>query len=352
MNPPSTSSTQTEKRKADQDGRPFSEGKTSKRRKTSTYDAAFEQHLLDYGVYPEGYDEDARESRKEARPANLDDIKEALKKRRPSLSPSRFGHTEHVAFNQRDRNAHVEMDITKNVFPTITGENIIPSSGHVEFNNLAPLTDGSIAYCKPDHYEGSRPTELDLAIRHRLHQFIIPSNNTSRPCLPNFFTELKGPSGTTEVAELQACYDGAMGARAVYQLRSYVDDETALDGKAYTITSTYMGGKGAGILQMYVSHPAHSGNPERPINYHMTQIGGWVIRLSATTFREGVTAFRNAREWALRQRKGLIESANQVAKSTQPPPNLAASEKSTEINLAQSATGQALDSETADERAN
>ena len=43
----------------------------------------------------------------------------------------------------------------------------------------------------------------------------------------------------------QALYDGALGARGIHELRSYVDPETAYDNNAYTITSTYHGGTGA-----------------------------------------------------------------------------------------------------------
>jgi hypothetical protein len=63
----------------------------------------------------------------------------------------------------------------------------------------------------------------------RLHQssndlgkYIIPSSSdTSRPAVPNYFLEGKSAKGRADVAVLQACYDGAVRARAMHQLQNY-----------------------------------------------------------------------------------------------------------------------------------
>lgn len=49
--------------------------------------------------------------------------------------------------------------------------------------------------------------------------------------------EGEGPKGNANAAKRQACYDGALGARAKDSLRTYGD--AALDDNAYIITSTY-----------------------------------------------------------------------------------------------------------------
>ena len=59
----------------------------------------------------------------------------------------------------------------------------------------------------------------------------MPSTNTAIPYLPNFLTEGKWPNRNTAVCKRQALYDGALGARGIYELRSYVDLETAYDNK-------------------------------------------------------------------------------------------------------------------------
>ena len=63
------------------------------------------------------------------------------------------------------------------------------------------MTDSSITKPKPDFYDGSRPAELDRYIRKELGPYIVPSTNIAVPCLPNFFTEGKGPNRNTVVCK-------------------------------------------------------------------------------------------------------------------------------------------------------
>jgi hypothetical protein len=64
---------------------------------------------------------------------------------------------------------------------------------------------------------------------------------------------------------------------------------------------------------MYTSHPTQTtslgGQPE----YQMTQLRTFAMTDSAETFRKGVTAYRNARDWAKEQRDKAIEEANERA---------------------------------------
>ena len=57
-------------------------------------------------------------------------------------------------------------------------------------------------------------------------------------------------------------FDGALGARGMHELRSYVDPETAYGTNAYTITSTYHGG--TGDLTIYSIHANQSNSPQHP----------------------------------------------------------------------------------------
>lgn len=54
--------------------------------------------------------------------------------------------------------------------------------------------------------------------------------------MPNFSTEGEGSKGRTDVVKRRACYDGAIGARAMLHARSYAHGGTMeYDGNAYTI---------------------------------------------------------------------------------------------------------------------
>ena len=115
----------------------------------------------------------------------------------------------------------------------------------------------------------------------------------------------KGPDGSLAVAQRQACYDGALGARGIQDLFSYGESEPVYDNKAYTMTSTYHGGQ----LKMFTSHPIPPSTPgERP-EYVMTQVG-YALTGSYQACRQGFAAYRNGSDWAKRQRDEAIEQAN------------------------------------------
>ena len=267
-------------------------------RRTSAYDPAFEQHLHDHGIY---------KNNRAQKPSNLAEINERLAQPRPSLSPSQFTEAAFEAFQQTNEDALSENTVMSKAFPLITGTADIPSQENLRFTNLKDLTDGSITQAQPDFYDGARPGELNKQIREILGPYITPSTNTAAPCLPNFFAEGKGPKGLTDVSKNQAMYDGALGARGVHELRSYVGQETLFDNNAYTITSTYHHN---GLLTLYTIHPTLPEGSTDSTEYRMTQLNSWSMTGNPDTFRQGASAFRNARDWAEEKRKELITAAN------------------------------------------
>ena len=279
---------------------------SSKTKKSSAYDPAFEQHLIDHGIYPHGYDYDDDDGY--VYPDNWEEINERLAQPRPSLSPSRFPREAFRRFEKTNMQALTENTVMSKAFPIIAGTSDIPSQENLLFGNLKHLTDGSITKAKPDCYDGSHPTDLNKQIREELGPYIVPSTNTAAPCLPNFFTEGKGPNGNTAVCKRQALYDGALGARGIHELRSYVGQETLHDNNAYTITSTYHGGSGA--LKLYTIHCTRSTDPNRNYEFRMTQLRGWDMTDNPDTFRQGASALRNARDWAKEKREELIIAVN------------------------------------------
>ena len=143
---------------------------------------------------------------------------------------------------------------------------------------------------------------------------IVPSTQDDLPILPNFLLAAKGPDGSLAVAGRQATYDGALGARSMHALQSYREDAESYDDKAYTITSIYHGG----TLEMFTSHPYRelaSGGPE----YATTQLRSFAMADTAETFRQGATAYRNARDWAKKQRDQAIQEANARVRESQTP---------------------------------
>lgn len=194
------------------------------------------------------------------------------------------------------------------VLPVITGTADIPSQENLTFGNLKVLTDDSTTKAQPDLYDGIYPHKLNKGVRDKLGPYIVPSTNTAAPCLPNFFTEVIGWEGSIDVCQRQAMYNGALGTRGVHELRSYIDTGTAYDDKAYTITSTYQ--SRSRTLAIYATHTTPSKNQQSSAEYHMTELEAVVLTKNLENFRQGASAFRNARDWAKEKREELVAAAN------------------------------------------
>lgn len=277
---------------------------TTKTGKISTYNPAFQQNLIDHGIYPNGYQ--YLDDRVSVRPDNWVEIQEMIIQPRLSLSSSQFSDGAFIEFIRETDRALTEKTVLRKPLSTLVGNADIPSQDDLPFGNLAPLTDGTIANAKPDYYEGARPEQLDRRIRNQLGPYVVPSTNHSAPIVPTFFTQGKGPNGSRAVAKRQSCYEGAMGARAIQRLQSYERPEPVYDNNAYTITSTFDGEH----LHMYATHSTQPTNPEDPPEYHMNQLRSFAMTDTAESFRQGATAYRNGRDWAKKKRDEFIEAAN------------------------------------------
>ena len=285
--------------------------KTTSDTKTSEsigpYDRAFQQHLVDFGIYPDGYE--YPDGRIPSEPENIKEIARLLAQRRPSLSRSWFSREDFRKFKQADTHAAKKREVTTSVIPIIEGDigDNKCVAGQIRFTNLDHLTDGSLVPGNPDLYYGARPEQLDRQVRAELGGRIIPSTQQDLPIVPNFFLAAKGPDGSLVVAQRQACYDGALGARGMQDLFSYGKSKPIFDNHAYTITCTYHGG----TLKMFTSHPIPPANPGVRPKYVTTQIKAYALTSDYDTFRQGAAAYRNGRDWAKRQRDEAIQRGNE-----------------------------------------
>ncbi|KAH8800822.1 hypothetical protein F5884DRAFT_623381, partial [Xylogone sp. PMI_703] len=273
-------------------------GKTGR---SSAYDNNFEQKLIEHHIYPAGYR--YPDGRRTQKPSNLKELNQALAQPRRSLSPSKFGESEFDDFQMKNESAISEGKVTRTVLPIVYGDTNIPNEGDLVFTRLAPIADGTTVDAKPDLYDGARIEDVIEKVRKDLGHFIIPTGHAMAPVAPNFFHEAKPPKGGADVAKRQACYDGALGARGMHKLQSY-RMEQVYDGNAYTISTTYHDG----TLKMYTHHPIQAA--DGTTEYHMTQVKAWALTSDPDTFRQGATAFRNARDWAQEKRDIFITTAN------------------------------------------
>ncbi|KAL5339771.1 hypothetical protein BJX70DRAFT_387775 [Aspergillus crustosus] len=304
-----------------------------KRKKSSTvYDRNFEVHMrangnhMAFSRYPDG--------EYTSEPDNLDKIQTKLGAPRPSLawSPGTL-KKEFCKFRLLNANARDDQLVIKDILPVLEDPSSLCTGGAHPFRNLDALTDGSLAAATPDFYHGIHSEQLDHAIRDKLEHKIVPTTNSTRPIVPNFFFEAKGEEGSDAVVKRQACYNGALGARATHALQQFSerDDDTndtsstpapppaSHDQKAYTMTTTFKDGS----LGLYTTHPAKprsgpSGNSaQRDSDYSMTQVGKWALDGTPETFRDGITAYRNARDLARKYRYRVVKRANKSVQLAQ-----------------------------------
>ena len=286
---------------------------SSKARRSSAYDKDFEQNLIDHGIYPKGYEYSDGES--EPEPLNLESVREELSAPRPSLSPSRFTPSAFKSFARANDRVISEGKVMSDLLPVIRGNADIPNEGNLAFTNFYSITNGLTVDAVPDLYDGAQPRDIGKTIREDLNKTIIPTNHTRAPVAPNFFVEAKAPRGGADVAGRQACYDGALGVRAMHSLQNYGKEDATYDGNAYTFSSTYH--SGTGTLQLNAHHMTAPKAPGDRPEYHMTQVDGWMLTGNIDSFRRGATAFRNARDLAKRHRDTLIQDANVKASQSQ-----------------------------------
>ncbi|PYH86994.1 hypothetical protein BO82DRAFT_324311 [Aspergillus uvarum CBS 121591] len=281
---------------------------------STAYDPHFEGHLNDHGIFmPSGTYPDGT---KPPRPANIAEIQRRLRNSRPSMALSENSlEREYENFTTVNDKTSDEQLVVKKILPFLEGSQqySFEDGGNHSFTNLTPLTDGTLANATPDFYHGARPNQLDNDIREDLSNTIIPTRRTNRPIAPNFFLETKGHDGSSAVLKRQACYDAALGARAMHALQQYGHGQSSnkpnyYDNNAYTIAATFKDG----LLGLYVTHPTRSTDNNDPdTNYVMTQAGQWALHGDPDTYQRGITAYRNAQDLAREFRDDLIRQANE-----------------------------------------
>jgi len=292
---------------------PHEPEQTNKTKSTTPYDPAFQQHLIDHGVFPPKYSPPNGAS--VPKPENIGEVRKALGQRRASLSSGQIDlEVLFEKFERADTTAAEECQVMASVIPIIKGDTGDPrsSASDIQFSNLEHLTDGSIVSAKPDTYDGARPEQLSKAIRTELENLVVPSAQHDLPVAPNNFLEVKGQDGSIAVALRQATYDAALGSRALRALQTYgAGSEVPYDNKAYTLAWTYL----SGHLKAYATHPMPPSTPGAQPSYVITPVGSWSLTNSPESLRDGIAAYRNGRDWAKQKRDRAITDANNVAET-------------------------------------
>ncbi len=268
------------------------------------FDDAFDLHLAQNRIFIDNIDVD---------PKNKADIISKLDSKRPEPEESLLTAEKFKRFQERNKIALQDATVMSSVLPIITGDADITTANNLLLGDLEPLTDGSLSKPVASCCDGLLPSQINPQIREDLGHYIMPSANSITPCLPNFFME--GVSKDHWVAKRQGFYCGALGARGIWKMRSYIDLATAFDDNAYTVVATYHRG---GSLQLFAIHLARFGSDE--IACYMTLLRTFPMIDNLESFRIGVRGLRNARDWAKEQRQTLADAANAKVRAPLPAP--------------------------------
>ncbi|KAG9249402.1 uncharacterized protein F5Z01DRAFT_631794 [Emericellopsis atlantica] len=282
---------------------------TTTTKSTGPYDRAYLQHHVDNGFLPDGYEYPDGRALSEAE--NIEEFRQFISQARASLSPSRFSGDDFRCFKRANNHATKERQVMTTVMPIIEGAvgDTKCVAGEIPFTNLDHLTDGTLAAANPDRYYGARPEQLRGTVRAQLSGRIIPSTQEDLPIAPNFFVEVKGPDGSAAVAERQLLNVMALGERGQCDLHSFRCSKPMYKNQAHTIGCTYQ----AGQLKMYATHVVDPSEPGAQPVFVMTQVDSWSLTGNPKSCREGIAAYRNARDWAKKERDQGIEQANHRA---------------------------------------
>ncbi|KAK4697541.1 hypothetical protein P7C71_g553, partial [Lecanoromycetidae sp. Uapishka_2] len=277
--------------------------------RSSAYNPDFTQKLRDAFIYDSAF----RYAR--PKPANLEEILNVMTEPLRLPSSGEISEETHAQFVDATHAAINEDTWMLDAFPILRGVAPFENGANCVFNNFKPLAGDALKLAKPDFWDGVEAGALKKQVRVDLGEFIIPSTVTPRPILPNFLLEAKGGAGNGLIANQQACYDGALGARAMHQLLSYgKDPSTTYDENAYTITVTY----NFFTITFFAHHTTPTTDFEYPAAYHMTPLKCWAIWTDFEQYRQAVIAFRNLRYWANEKRNELIIAANAVEEAYDP----------------------------------
>ena len=281
---------------------------TSKTKKTFSYDANFEQNLIDNDIYSNDYDfSDDRDS---SRSNNENVILDRLEQSRSSLSSSKFSEKAFRTFKQTNSRALHENDVMSTVFPVIQRDAHISFARNMLFNNLKPVIDCNFVDVKSNFYDEARSAQIDRRIRAELGSYITSSTQLQTSALANFFTEVKSSDENVTVAKRQTCFNDVVSDRDMRKLAAYEvkNLKTVYDNNAYIITSTYH--SVIDSLQMYTVHFTQSADSETSSEYFMNQLRSFVMTDTAERFRERVIVFRNVRDLTMKQRNEIIATVN------------------------------------------
>ncbi|KAL6819898.1 hypothetical protein V8C40DRAFT_268380 [Trichoderma camerunense] len=275
---------------------------------STPYHKDLERLLIDENIFPEGYH--YPNGHPTPKPSNLDQLLEDLSVPRYDM---RGDSTTEFKIFQQLNNSVSRSTIMRRVIPIPEGSagTDIMNDGDIELDNLTPLVEGVEVELQPDYFDGAPLTAVDKQVRDTLGGILIPSTDIRVPVAPNFFLEVRRPSGNAVTTKLEACYYGACGARLMNAMQNYFyprDLPYKYTNYAYCFSATYING----LLKIYAHFTTASDSTDGASpKYHMVELKAFNMTSTYEDFIAGCAAFRNARDMAAKYRNCFIARVNE-----------------------------------------
>lgn len=267
-------------------------------------DDAFAEHLIRYGISPEGWN--SLQDMGGQKPRNFEGIGLMLRQEQPSLLTSSFSYEAYHRFEKTNR-VRTGRAVEDSLIFLLTGDTDPECFARsIKFGFCKNLTDGKLPKACPDLFSGAVSYSLEQDVLDDLSRLIVPSTTKDCPIAPNFFLEVGSKDDSAEGLERTASYYGALGARGILSLQNWGKDEDSPDGNAYTFTSTLFDG----TLCIYATYPRTSSGNIYSTEYRTTLLGSWVLTACLEDFQRGMIALHNIFALAETMREDLIAAAN------------------------------------------
>ena len=277
-------------------------GKEDETTKTGPYDNNFVNLMKERFINEPNY---------KTRPKNHEELTEAIEGQRNPRPVSEVTEEDLDELREAIRKSKSEGGVDKGAFSQIEG-----SSGYdTAYSQLCTnwtklLADADLKLAKPDIMDGLEVSPEIGFLRQYLDTYIVPAEKA--PTLPNFFFELKGPMGVTEIATRQALHDGSLGARGIHYTRICAGERSSdMDGKACTFSGIFASGQ----LTLYAHFIDQPNKPKGVLKYYMYPLGSWIPDSGLEQYRQAVTAFRGLRAHACHVREDLAKRATEKLQS-------------------------------------
>ena len=235
-------------------------------------------------------------------PTNLQDLKNIICKARPSVTETQFSSTWRIQFVADLSKAVNEEKVRQDFLPQLLGANDCVYAQNLNCSAIEKNVQ-ELARPRPDHIEGVRSDQIAPLISDELKAFVVPSNQESAPCLPNFFVECK-KHGDNKLID-QIVNDGVMGARCFDKVLPLASTG---GGRAHTICITFVADTAS--VSLYCAHAIDQASKKRKRGSNGTEYILTFLKVYSllTDFIDAVTALRNLREWAETQRADLLKA--------------------------------------------